>query len=118
MVCLFHGDYGPPDPAFTVFAAAGAAVHGWTVDPHLLKDAHNIGEAEAIQRHVLKGEPVSWCHQGYAWVDQDAIGWFYLAAFVFVVLPYLVIKIRTLRLRLGSGNTPRRLPEASSRLPS
>jgi hypothetical protein len=91
---------------------------GWTVDPRLLKNAHNIGEAEAIQRHVLKGEPVSWCHQGYAWVDQDAIGWFYLAAFVFVVLPYLVIKIRTLRLRLGSGNTPRRLPEASSRLPS
>jgi hypothetical protein len=90
MVCLFHGDYGPPDPAFTVFAAAGAAVHGWTVDPHLLKDAHNIGEAEAIQRHVLKGEPVSWCHQGYAWVDQDAIGWFYLAAFVFVVLTHQV----------------------------
>jgi len=72
MVCLFHGDYGPPDPA--VSAAPGAAVHGWTVDPRLLKNAHNIGEAEAIQRHVLKGEPVSWCHQGYAWVDQDAIG--------------------------------------------
>jgi hypothetical protein len=35
MVCLFHGDYGPPDPAFAV----SAAVHGWTVDPRLLKDA-------------------------------------------------------------------------------
>ena len=118
MVCLFHGDYGPPDPAFAVSAAAGAAVHGWTVDPRLLKDAHNIGEAEAIQRHVLKGEAVSWCHQGYAWVDQDAIGWFYLAAFVVVVLPYLVMKIRTLGPRFGSGNTPRRLPEAPSRLRS
>ena len=41
-------------------------------------------------------KPVTWCHQGYSWVDQDAIGWFYLAAFVFVVLPYLVMKIKTL----------------------
>jgi hypothetical protein len=117
MVCLFHGDYGPPDPAFAVSAASGAAVHGWTVDPRLLTDARNIGEVEAIQRHVLKGEAVSWCHQGYAWVDQDAIGWFYLAAFVFV-LPHLFTKIRTSSLRLGSGNTPRRLPEGSSRLRS
>jgi hypothetical protein len=115
MVCLFHGDYGPPDPAFAVSAANG---HGWTVAPRLLTDARNIGEAEAIQRHVLKGEPVSWCHQGYAWVDQDAIGWFYLAAFVFVVLPHLFMKIRTLSLRFGSGNTPRRLPETPSRLRS
>jgi hypothetical protein len=28
MVCLFHGDYGPPDPAFAVSAANG---HGWSV---------------------------------------------------------------------------------------
>jgi hypothetical protein len=118
MVCLFHGDYGPLDPAFAVSTAAGAAVHGWTVDPRLLKDAHNIGEAEAIQRHVLKGEVVSWCHQGSAWVDQDAIGWFYLAAFVFVVLPHLFMKIRILSLRFGSGNPPRRLPETPSRLRS
>ena len=117
MVCLFHGDYGPPDPAFAV-SAASAAVHGWTVDPRLLNDAHNIGEAEAIQRHVLKGEPVLWCHQGYSWVDQDAIGWFYLSAMVLVVLPYLIIKIKTLRRGLGDRDASRRSPEAASRLRS
>jgi hypothetical protein len=117
MICLFHGDYGPPDPAFAV-SAAGAAVHGWAGDASLLKDARNLGEAEAIQRYVLKGEPVSWCHQGYSWVDQDAIGWFYLAALLFVVLPYLVMKIKTLRRGLGEGDVSRRLPEAASRLRS
>jgi hypothetical protein len=51
-------------------------------------------------------------------VDQDAIGWFYLAALVFVVLPYLVMKIKTLRRGLGEGDVSRRLPEAASRLRS
>ena len=114
MVCLFHGDYGPPDPAFTV-SGASAAVHGWAVDASLLKEARNIGEVEAIQRHVLRSEAVSWCHQGYSWVDQDAIGWFYIAAFVFVVLPYLVMKIKALSHRLRRGDAPRQSPEEPSR---
>ena len=117
MVCLFHGDYGPPDPAFTV-SGASAAVHGWAVDPNLLKEARNTGEAAAIQRHALRGEPVSWCHQGYSWVDQPAIGWFYIAAFVFVVLPYLAIRIRGLSRRPSEVAALRRSAEEPSRLQS
>src|ERR1700731_1780172 len=79
MVCLFHGDYGPPDPAFAGFALSSAG-HSWNVEPRLLKEARNIGEAEAIERHVLHGESVSWCRSGYGWVEQDAITWFYVAA--------------------------------------
>ena len=93
MVCLFHGDYGPATPGFVV-TGSSATGHAWSVDASLLKGARNIREAKAIQRHVLRGEPVSWCHQGYSWVDQPGIGWFYIAAFVFVVLPYLVAKIK------------------------
>jgi 4-amino-4-deoxy-L-arabinose transferase-like glycosyltransferase len=89
MVCLFHGDYGPADPAFNFWSGSN-----WVVDANSLKSARNLGEAEAIQRHLLRGEPVSWCDQGYAWVDQDAIGWFYLAAFLFVILPYLIIRAK------------------------
>ena len=59
----------------------------------LLENARNIGEAEAIQRHVVRGDPISWCDQGYAWVDQDAIGWFYVAAFLLIVLPHVIMKI-------------------------
>ncbi len=116
MVCLFHGDYGPPDPAFSV-PGASAAVHGRAVDASLLRNARNIGEAEAIQRHVLRGESVSWCHQGYSWVDQDAIAWFYIASFAFVVLPYLIKKIKTLSHRIGEGRAPRQSPEEPSRPP-
>jgi len=115
MVCLFHGDYGPADPGFAV---SGATKHGWTVDENSLKEARNIGEAEAIQRHVLRGETISWCHQGYAWVNQDAIGWFYGAAFMFVVLPYLIMKVKILSRRPSEGSTARRSPEEPSRLRS
>jgi hypothetical protein len=89
MVCLFHGDYGSANPAFDL--GSGST---WVVDANSLKGARNLGEAEAIQRHLLRGEPVSWCDQGYAWVDQYAVGWFYVAAFLFVILPYLIIKAR------------------------
>jgi hypothetical protein len=89
MVCLFHGDYGPADPAFKL--GSGSA---WVVDLASLEDARNIGEAEAIHRQLLRGEPVSWCDQGYAWVRQDAVGWFYVAAFLLVVLPYLIARMR------------------------
>jgi hypothetical protein len=89
MVCLFHGDYGPADPHFVT------GQHGWAVDVRLLASARNLGEAEAIQRHALRGEPVIWCHEGYSWVDQDAITWLYGAAFAFVVLPYLAYRIKT-----------------------
>jgi hypothetical protein len=89
MGCLFHGDYGLPDPAFNL--GSGST---WVVDANSLKEARNLGEAEAIQRHLLRGEGVSWCHQGYAWVDQDAVVWFYFAAFLFVILPYLILRAR------------------------
>jgi 4-amino-4-deoxy-L-arabinose transferase-like glycosyltransferase len=94
MVCLFHGDYGPADPAFKPDGASTANGPAWSVDAGLLKQAHNIGEAEAIERHLIHGETVSWCDQGYAWVEQDAITWFYIAALLFVVLPYLIVRIR------------------------
>ena len=89
MVCLFHGDYGPPDRAFN--PGSGST---WVVDANSLKEARNLGEAEAIQRHLLRGEVVSWCDQGYKSVNQDAVVWLYFAAFLFVILPYLIMRAR------------------------
>ena len=94
MVCLFHDDYGPADPAFHPEFTSAAGGRGWTVDAGLLKEARNIGEVEAIERHLTHGETVTWCDQGYAWVEQDAVHWFYAAVFVFVVLPYLIARLK------------------------
>ena len=108
MVCLYHGDYGPADPAFDLASHSG--VGGRAVDATLLKGARNIGEAEAIQRHLIRGEPVSWCDQGYAWAEQDAVSQFYLAALLFVVLPYLIFRIKN----RAKGSQPRRSARLSS----
>jgi hypothetical protein len=101
MVCLFHDDYGPADPAFSANALSQLGARHWSVDASLLKDARNIGEAEAIERHLIRGETVAWCDQGYAWVEQSALDWFYLAVFLLVILPYMVMKLRAWRKGVG-----------------
>ena len=53
MVCLFHSDYGPADPAFKLDPGSTVGVRGWIVDPSSFKEARNIGEVEAIQRQLL-----------------------------------------------------------------
>jgi hypothetical protein len=75
--------------------AAGSSTQVYSKKPA------NIGEAEAIERHLMRGETVTWCDQGYAWVEQDAVHWFYAAAFVLVVLPYLIVRF-TARVRGAS----------------
>src|ERR1700743_1052580 len=94
MVCLYHDDYELADPTFDLGSASHFGMCGWVVDSTLPKNARTIGEAEAIQRHLIRGESVSWCDQGYAWAEQDAVSWFYLAALLFVVLPYLIVKTK------------------------
>ena len=101
MVCLYHGDYGPADPAFASGAAAHFDGRGWAFDARLLKEVRNIEEAEAMERHLTRGESVSWCDQGYAWAEPDAVSWFYVAVFLFVVFPYLIFKIAA-RAKAGS----------------
>jgi|SRR5215813_14035409 len=112
MVCLFHGDYGPPDPAFAVDETTTGA-NSWSVDVRVLRGARNLGEAEAIHRHVLHGDAVSWCEQGYAWVEQDAIGWLYIAVMLLVVAPYLIAKFRVAD-ALSRSLTAGRVPSSKS----
>ena len=46
------------------------------------------------------------CDQGYAWAEQDTVSWFYAAAFLFVVLPYLIFKIKArAKIALGAPTT-------------
>jgi len=107
MVCLFHDDYGPADPAFRANALSQAGARYWAVDASLLKDARNIGEAKAIERHLVHGETVSWCDQGYAWVEQSALDWFYVATCLLIILPYVIMKLRAWRRPAGLRHVDR-----------
>lgn len=84
--CLYHGDYGAADPAFVASRSPADA-------QRLRQGARNAREALAIQRQDLRGEKVVWCDQGYAWAEQDAVHWLLIAAFVFVALPYLALRL-------------------------
>lgn len=108
MTCLYHGDYGPPDPAFAV-PGLRANAHAWSIDPARLVGAQNLDEALAIERHLLRGHPVQWCDQGYAWTEQPAVHWLLIAALVFVVVPYATLRI----VRAVGWNRPRRVRRAT-----
>jgi hypothetical protein len=71
----------------------------------------------------LRSENVSWCDQGYAWVEQDAVGWFYIAALLLVVLPYVIIKAGAWakgasRMGTGKGDVLNRQVDGRPNLPS
>ena len=44
MVCLFHSDYGPADPAFKLDPGSTVGVRGWIVGASSFKEARSIGE--------------------------------------------------------------------------
>jgi hypothetical protein len=83
MRCLYSSDYGPPDPSFEAFAD-GVVPDGLTrSDIAVLATAQNIGQFEAMQRKLAKGESIVWCDQGYGWVHDPMIeGFFAIGAAV------------------------------------
>ena len=42
-----------------------------------LATAQNIGQFEAMQRKLAKGEAIVWCDQGYGWVHDPVIEGFF-----------------------------------------
>ncbi|HEV2551949.1 MAG TPA: hypothetical protein VGU20_31870 [Stellaceae bacterium] len=87
MRCLYRSDYGPPDPSFEAFND-GIVPNGVTrSDVAVLATAENIGQFEAMQRKLAKGEAIIWCDQGYGWVHDPMIeGFFALSAALVVPL--------------------------------
>ena len=77
MRCLYRSDYGPPDPTFEAFAD-GIVPDGLTrSDVAVLATAQNVGQFEAMQRKLAKGEAFIWCDQDYGWVHNPAIEGFF-----------------------------------------
>lgn len=94
MSCLFASDYGPPDPAFRPEDGQGALLRGFEAHTSELRKATNIGQLEAMERKLAKGESIVWCDQGYGWVYQDSVQAVVFILTFAVLVPYVVGKVR------------------------
>jgi hypothetical protein len=110
MRCLYRSDYGPPDPKFEAFSD-GIMPDGLTrSDVAVLATAQNVGQFEAMQRKLAKGEAVVWCDQGYGWVHEPVVEGFFAigAALVFpLALFRLMRRLGLLRARTAGERRSR-----------
>jgi len=91
MSCLYASDYGPPDPAFDPIAYSmerGGGVRNHATE---FASARNIGQFEAIERKMARGEAVVWCDQGYGWTRSTPIEVFFVLVLILAV-PWLVLR--------------------------
>lgn len=111
MLCLYASDYGPVDPAFDPLADGGRLLQGYQAHASELAKAQNLGQLEAMERRLQRGQDILWCEQGYSWVYDRNIDYFFAAIAVFVILPYLVLRVfprlrsSVARLRRSSSRT-------------
>ena len=85
MIPLCQGNCGPRD-----LEAVAQVAHDDSV--WLRQDHKGSAEPQTIQRNEIPGESIAWRDQDYAWAQQSAVQWLFIAAFLFVVLPYVVIR--------------------------
>jgi hypothetical protein len=93
MNCLYASDYGPPDPGFDPLADGGRLLRGFEAHTPLLGRAQNLGQLEAMQRQLQRGQDIVWCDQGYGWVESPAVEGFLAGFTVLVVLPYAIKRL-------------------------
>ena len=93
MTCLYASDYGPADPAFDPLAGGGRLLRGFEPQRSELARAQNLGQLQAMERQLQRGESVAWCDQGYAWAEGPAVEGFLVGFSLLVVLPYAVKRL-------------------------
>ena len=93
MTCLYASDYGPADPAFDPMADGGQLLRGFEAHRSELARAQNLGQLQAMERQLQRGESIAWCDQGYAWAEGPAVGGFLVGFSMLVVLPYAVKRL-------------------------
>jgi hypothetical protein len=111
--CLYASDYGPPEPGFDPLSDGGRLIKGFEAHSAQLVRATNLGQLEAMERMLQRGQDIRWCDQGYGWVDDTPVHLLFAAIVVFVILPYATWKLGTrFRVRLTDlavGRGPLRL---------
>jgi hypothetical protein len=109
MQCLYRSDYGPADPAFDPFADGGQLLRGYEARVYELSQAQNRGELEAMTRKLDRGEPIMWCDQGYAWVNQPSVTGFFEIIVPMLILPWVLFRALSRFTRYLSGARSPRL---------
>jgi hypothetical protein len=99
MYCLYSSDYGPANPAFDPLADGGRLMQGFEAHLSELAKAQNLGQLEAMERQLQRGQDIVWCEQGYSWVQGWAVDGFLACFFVLVVLPYAAKRLTPRLLR-------------------
>lgn len=93
MSCLFASDYGPPAPGFDPLAGNGQLIAGFAAHRAQLAAAQNLDQLQAMERSFARGDSVTWCDNGYSWVYDQKVEFFFGAILAFVILPWLVMRV-------------------------
>jgi hypothetical protein len=112
MNCLYASDYGPADPAFDPLADGGRLLRGFEAHASALARAQNLGQVEAMERQLQRGQEILWCEQGYSWVYDRNVDYFLATLAILVILPYFVFRLLP-KLRRG-GACASRAPLSAS----
>lgn len=105
MSCLYASDYGPADPHFDPFAGNAHLMAGFESHGAELGRAQNLGQLQAMERALAKGETITWCDNGYGWAYDRKVDDFFVAIVALVILPWLVLRVApALAERLGFGS--------------
>ncbi|MGA2089559.1 MAG: hypothetical protein ABSG66_11650 [Stellaceae bacterium] len=93
MSCLYRSDYGPPDAAFNPQAGGGVLLQGFESHESELLRAQNRGQLDAMKRQLQHGQEILWCDQGYGWVYQKPVDYFFEIVLIAVILPWFVARL-------------------------
>ncbi len=93
MNCLYASDYGPADPSFNALVDGGRLFRGYEAHTSELARAQNLGQLQAMERQLQRGESIAWCDQGYAWTEGPAVHVFLAGFMIFVALPYAIKRL-------------------------
>ena len=93
MRCLYASDYGPAEPGFDALAEGGRLLRGYEAHAAELARAQNLGQLQAMERQLQRGDAIAWCDQGYSWAEGSAVYAFLAGFMILVVIPYAIKRV-------------------------
>jgi len=115
MTCLYASDYGPADSSFDALAGGGRLLRGFETHASELAGARNLGQLQAMERQLQRGQSITWCDQGYGCVESPAVEGFLAGFMLLVVLPHAVKRLAP-QLWRGIAERSRRWVAAAAKL--